>query len=44
MFLRQLFNMNNNIDEMIDEALDAKAKKKAISQWYNLRPILGHFN
>ena len=36
--------MNNNIDEMIDEALDAKAKKKAISQWYNLRPILGYFN
>lgn len=32
MFLRQLVNMNNNIDEMIDEALDAKAKKKAISQ------------
>ena len=36
--------MNNNIDEMIDEALDAKAKKKAVSQWYNLRPILGYFN
>ena len=35
--------MNNNIDEMIDEALDARAKKKAVSQWYNLRPILGHF-
>ena len=34
----------NNIDEMIDEALDARAKKKAVSQWYNLRPILGHFN
>ena len=43
MFLRQLVNMNN-IDEMIDEALDARAKKKALSQWYNLRPILGHFN
>ena len=36
--------MNNNIDEMIDEALDAKAKKKALSQWYKLRPILGYFN
>ena len=34
----------NNIDEMIDEALDARAKKKALSQWYNLRPILGYFN
>ena len=34
----------NNIDEMIDEALDARAKKKAVSQWYNLRPILGYFN
>ena len=43
MFLRQLVNMNN-IDEMIDEALDAKAKKKAVSEWYNLRPILGYFN
>ena len=32
MFSRRLVNMNNNIDEMIDEALDAKAKKKAISQ------------
>ena len=32
MYSRQLVNMNNNIDEMIDEALDAKAKKKAISQ------------
>ena len=32
MFLRQLVNMNNNIDEMIDEALDARAKKKAVSQ------------
>ena len=31
MFSRQLVNMNN-IDEMIDEALDAKAKKKALSQ------------
>ena len=31
MFSRRLVNMNNNIDEMIDEALDAKAKKKAIS-------------
>ena len=31
MFLRQLVNMIN-IDEMIDEALDAKAKKKAVSQ------------
>ena len=34
----------NNIDEMIDEALEARAKKKALSQWYNLRPILGYFN
>lgn len=32
MYSRQLVNMNNNIDEMIDEALDAKAKKKAITQ------------
>ena len=32
MFSRQLVNMNNNIDEMIDEALDARAKKKAVSQ------------
>ena len=32
MYSRRLVNMNNNIDEMIDEALDAKAKKKAISQ------------
>ena len=32
MFSRQLINMNNNIDEMIDEALDARAKKKAVSQ------------
>ena len=31
MFSRQLVNMNN-IDEMIDEALDARAKKKAVSQ------------
>lgn len=32
MFSRRLVNMNNNIDEMIDEALDARAKKKAVSQ------------
>ena len=32
MYLRRLVNMNNNIDEMIDEALDARAKKKAVSQ------------
>lgn len=44
MYSRRLTNMGINIDEMIDEALDAKAKKKAIAQWYNLRPILGNAN
>lgn len=33
-----------NLDEMVDEALQAKEAKKAISQWYNLRPILGYAN
>lgn len=33
-----------DIDAMIDEALDAREEKKKVSQWYNLRPILGHFN
>ena len=44
MYSRRLTNMGINIDEMIDEALDAKAEKKAIAQWYNLRPILGNAN
>ena len=44
MYSRRLANMGINIDEMIDEALDAKAEKKAIAQWYNLRPILGNAN
>lgn len=33
-----------DIDAMIDEALDAREEKRKVSQWYNLRPILGHFN
>lgn len=33
-----------SIDNLIDEAIDAKEIKKYESQWYNLRPILGHAN